>query len=196
MQFDIIPIQAIKSISQRSIAVHWQRLHARHGLPRFADFSPGDRSHDARKMVVWTIEEEDGKRSYRHLYGGAYLFEAFGPNASVDLIPAQLREVFEAGLDACATSGSMVYMSIATSDPTGHRIECERLLLPFGDAGKRVTHLLASLQLVSLEGTFQRHTVLRQFERKIDVTFGGRILPATRATPRIAAPRAEKSRTT
>jgi hypothetical protein len=178
MQFDIIPVHAVKSISQRNLAVHWQSLHAKLGLPRFADFSPGNRAHDPRQMLVWTVDEQNGKRRYRHLYGGSYVFEAFGPDASVASVPERLREPFETGLDACVTSASIIYMSIATSDPSGHRIECERLLLPFRNDGEAVSHILASLQLVSPEGSFQRQTIVRQFERETDVTFCGRIPPA------------------
>ncbi len=155
MQFDIIPVHAVKSISQRNLAVHWQSLHAKLGMPRFADFSPGNRAHDPRQMLVWTVDEQNGERRYRHLYGGAYVFEAFGPDASVASVPERLREPFEAGLDACVTSASIIYMSIATSDPSGHRIECERLLLPFRNGGETVSHILASLQLVSPEGSFR-----------------------------------------
>lgn len=194
MQFDVISTDAIKAISQRNFAFHWQALHARLGLPRFADFSPGDRAHDPRKMLVWTIDERDGERHYRHLYGGTYLFEAFGPGASAASIPERLRTVFRSGLDACATSASMIYMSIATSDPGGHRIECERLLLPFGNGGAKVTQILASLQAVSLEGTFHRHNIVQYFEKEADVTLCGRILPASRPMPR-SAERPSRSRT-
>ena len=183
MRFDIIPVHAVKSISQRNLAVHWQSLHAKLGMPRFADFSPGNRAHDPRQMLVWTVDERNGKRSYRHLYGGAYVFEAFGPDASVASVPKRLRAPFEAGLDACATSASIIYMSIATSDPSGHRIECERLLLPFRNGGETVSHILASLQLVSPEGSFERRTIVQHFERQTDVTFCGRILPGAVQAP-------------
>ncbi|MDQ8729993.1 hypothetical protein [Bradyrhizobium sp. LHD-71] len=181
MQFNVIPIDAIKAISQRNFAFHWQALHAKTGLPRFADFSPGERAHDPRKMLVWAIDEKDGERCYRPLYGGAYLFEAFGPGASAESIPEPLRGIFRSGLDACVTSASMIYMSIATSDPEGHRVECERLLLPFGDGAAKVTHILASLQVVSLEGTFDRHNIVEYFEKEVNVTLCGRILPASRS---------------
>ena len=49
MHFDLIPLQAVKSISQRNLAIHWQALHGRRGLPQFADFSPGNRAHDPRR---------------------------------------------------------------------------------------------------------------------------------------------------
>jgi hypothetical protein len=53
------------------------------------------------------------------------------------------------------------------------------LLLPFGRGGNNVTHVLASLQLVSMDGSFERRTIVEHFERQVEVTFCGRILPAT-----------------
>lgn len=192
MRFEVIPVQAVKSMSQRNLALHWQALHARGGLPCFADFSPGDRAHDPRQILLWRIDERGSTRGYRPLYKGDYVFEAFGGDVtSTDDVPEQLRDAFWAGLDACAASANIVYMSIATSDATGHRIECERLLLPFGNGGAKATHILASLQLVSIAGTFRRDTVLQQFEREADVTFCGRIPPTLAAAS--ARPRTEKS---
>ncbi len=190
MRFEAIPVQAVKSISQRNLAIHWQTLHTRRGLPRFADFAPGDRAHDPRRILLWRIDEQDGARSYRPLYKGDYVFEAFGGDPSTtEAVPEPLRDAFWAGLDACAASADIVYMSIATFDSSGHRIDCERLLLPFGDGGAKATHILASLQLVSLAGTFRRDTILQQFERGADVTFCGRIPPALAS----ASPQTEKT---
>lgn len=194
MRCDEIPVQAVKSISQRNLAIHWQSLHARFGLPRFADFSPGERAHDPRQLLVWSVDRQSGSFGYRHLYGGAYVLEAFGPDASADTIPERLRALSKCGLDECAASSSMIYMSIATSDAAGHRIECERLLLPFGSGGKEVTHILASLQLVSLEGTFQRRTIVRQFENEAEITFCGKIQPQSRSARKGSASLTERSR--
>jgi hypothetical protein len=190
MRFDVIPVQSIKSISQRTLALHWQALHGRSGLPRFADFSPGERAHDPRGLLVWTVDEQSDKRAYRLLYGGAHVFEAFGADADVNSVPERLRDIFTTGLDECVTSANIVYMSIATSDPEGHRVECERLLLPFGDHGK-VTHVMASLQLVSIQGSFERSTIVRQFELEADLAFCGRIEPASAPMPRSARPAAK-----
>ena len=193
MRFDVIPVQAVKSISQRNLAVHWQGLHARAGLPRFADFSPGNRAHDPRQLLVWTIDTQNAAFGYRHLYAGPCVFEAFGPNASTSSVPGQLLALMKCGLDECAASATMIYMTIATCDPSGHRVECERLLLPFG-SGQHVTHILASLQLVSLEGTFDRRTIVQQFEKQAEITFCGKIPPAPRRMQTAAPPAAERSR--
>ena len=193
MRFDVIPVQAVKSISQRNLAIHWQSLHATQGLPRFDHFSPGNRAHDPRQLLVWTIDTKNAAFSYRHLYAGPYVFEAFGPDASAATIPEHLLAVTKCGLDECAASASMIYMTIATCDPSGHRIECERLLLPFG-GGQNVTHILASLQLVSLEGTFDRRTILQQFAKQVEITFCGKISPTPRAMQSTTASHTGRSR--
>jgi hypothetical protein len=180
MQFDIVPLQAVKSISQRNLAMHWLKLHARQGLPKFDDFSPGNRAHDPRQLLLWAIDDVDGHRSFRPLYGGAYVAEAHGSRTRHDL-SEPLRQIFKLGMDACTSTASITYMSFATSDASGHRVTCERLLLPFGRGGNSVTHVLASLQLVSLDGNFERRTVVQHFEKQVEVTFCGRILPATAA---------------
>lgn len=183
MQFDPIAVDAVKSISQRNLVLHWQALHARNGLPRFADFSPGDRAHDPGRLHIWAVNGDDGTRSYRHLYRGAYAVEAFGSQVRPEEAPQPLRDIILGGLDECAASGSIIYMSLRSPDPSGKPIDCERLLLPFGDGSAAVTHILSSLQLVSIDGTFDRPTVLARFTTQVAVTFGGRILPTpARAT--------------
>jgi hypothetical protein len=186
MQFDLIALQAVKSISQRNLAIHWQTLHARHGLPRFDAFSPGNRAHDPRQLLLWAIDEADGNRSYRPLYGGAYVAEVYGPNLRQEL-SEPLRVIFKAGMDTCTTTANITYMQFATSDAAGHHVTCERLLLPFGRGDSNVTHVLASLQLVSVDGTFERRTIMQHFERQVEVTLCGRILPAAGAAAPVAA---------
>ncbi len=193
MRFDAISVQAVKAQSQRNLALHWQALQARLGLPSFTDFAPGDRAHDPRSLLVWTIDQQNGERTYRHLYGGDYVFEAFGADATIESVPDRLRNIFKSGLDECVTSASIVYMSIATLDAAGHRVDCERLLLPFGSDGE-VTHIMASLQLVSVEGSFERRSIVRQFAQQADVTFCGKIAPPAELLETAAASRTDRSR--
>jgi len=183
MQFDITSVQSIKSIHQRNIALHWQSLHARGRLPRFDEFTPDNRSHDPKRLLLWTVSTRDGRRDYRQLYRGDYAVEAFGAAIHPSQAPEPLRSLIFAGLDECATTANIIYMLISAPDPAGNPIDCERLLLPFGNGGNEVTHLLSSLQLVSVEGTFDRPTVLQLFMNNAEATFCGRIEPAS---PRVA----------
>ena len=53
-------------------------------------------------------------------------------------------------------------------------MDCERLLLPFGD-GAGVRHVMASLQLISLTGDFERKTILTHFKMQSEVVLAGTI---------------------
>jgi hypothetical protein len=53
-------------------------------------------------------------------------------------------------------------------------VDCERLLLPLGE-GSTVQQIVASLQLISLKGEFERKSVLSKFETLSEVVFAGRI---------------------
>src|SRR5438128_11818055 len=98
MQFELIPLQAVKSISQRNLAIHWQALHATRGLPKFDDFSPGDRAHDPRQLILWAVDAADGTRSFRPIYGGAYVAEVYGPTPREELAEP-LRQIFRIGMN-------------------------------------------------------------------------------------------------
>jgi hypothetical protein len=74
--------------------------------------------------------------------------------------------------NACAQTGRAVYTIFRTRDAEMRTIDCERLLLPLGQGGT-VERIVASLQLISLEGEFRRHTVLEAFDANIDVAFAG-----------------------
>ena len=176
MQPKLTTIQTVKSISQRNLVLHWQSLPMADGLPRLSDFAPGDRAHDPKQITVWAIDEPVGTRSYRQLQTGAFVTEAFG-KALLQSIPPNLLASFRLGLDGCIDSRAIVYMLISTTDPDGHLIDCERLLLPFSETGREVTHVLSSIQLVSITGTIQRDTIVSRFASHAQVTMFNRIEP-------------------
>ena len=64
-------------------------------------------------------------------------------------------------------TGCAVYTILRTYDDAGFAIDLERLLLPFGKDG-RVQQILASLQLISLEGTVERSKVVGSFETQAE----------------------------
>jgi hypothetical protein len=64
---------------------------------------------------------------------------------------------------------------ISTRDANGRRINCERLLLPFGDQFGHPRQIITSLQLISFDGEFTRQNVLAFFAREATVTFKARI---------------------
>ncbi len=178
MQFSPASIRSIKSISQHALTRYWNRLAGDRSFPSIEEFDPGPRLHDPKQLVKWTIEDAFGQRRFRALYQGTNVAEVF--NASWvgrtmdEVVPVPLKSMSIDGVNECAASGCAIYTVFATFDANGHRVDCERLLLPLGE-GSTVHQIVASLQLISIKGEFERKSVLSKFENVSQVVFAGRI---------------------
>lgn len=182
MQPDFATIQAVKSISQRNLVLHWQSLPMTDGLPRFSDFAPSDRAHDPKQLTIWAIDDPAGARSYRQIQTSAFMTEAFG-KVMLQSIPLSLLPIFKLGIDGCIDSRAVTYMQISAADADGHAINCERLLLPLSENGREVTHVVASIQLISFTGTIDRNTVVDRFAAQAQITQFSRIETRPAVTP-------------
>jgi hypothetical protein len=176
MIFTRTTAERIGSISQRALLKYWQRLAAGRPCPPAAEFNPDERTHDPKQLVIWQVEHDGGKRRYRALHHGAHVAEVFGERwagrTMDEVVPPFARDFALHSADTCATTGCAVYTIFRTTDPQGRPIDCERLLLPLG-TGETVERIVASLQLISLEGDFRRDTVLKAFDANISVAFAG-----------------------
>ena len=172
MNFSTGSIHNIRSISQQSLAVYWQKLCGRlQRIPSFQEFQPGDRIHDPKQLAVWKVEQAEEQPTCRALYRGRLLDDAFNNSwigkTLPEVTPLPLREKIVGASNECVRTGRPVYMVIRTYDSAEHAVDLERLLLPFGENGQ-VRHIVASLQLISLEGSFERQTVAQRFEARAD----------------------------
>jgi hypothetical protein len=173
-------LNAIKSVRQRALVQHWREIGGGNGsLPSLEHFQPPARDHDPRQMMGWTIQGEGDERCFRSLQHGKFLTEAF----HIDPLPLQvlqavvpepLLKIAIDGLNECADSRSPMYWVVSTRDEGGRRVNCERLLLPFGEQNKTM-QIITSLQLISYDGEFTRQTVLAFFAREATVTFKAQI---------------------
>jgi len=171
----MLSVQAVKSISLRHLAMTWRRLRSDSGLPNFDDFQPGERSHDLNRTVLWRVKERDSVRSFAPAFKGAHILEAFGQRVFLEMIASQeLRDIITSGLESCAESCNAIYMTIEAPDPENRPIECERLLLPFGE-GRIAKYIFAAIEVSSIVGTFDRRTVVKRFEAQSRITLCGRI---------------------
>ncbi|WP_291863261.1 hypothetical protein [Bradyrhizobium sp.] len=180
MKFENGTIGSIRSISQRGLASCWARL-AQRRLPSFDEFDPGSRVHDPKQLAAWKVEATSAGLEFRALYRGKLLDEAFNEGWAgktlTEITPPSLQSVIIGASSHCASSGCAVYTVLRTSDGAGHALDLERLLLPFGDNG-RVQVILASLQLVSLEGMVERRSAARKFEAQSQAVLAVRISAA------------------
>jgi hypothetical protein len=90
-----------------------------------------------------------------------------------EMIPKSLRAQALDAAPFCAEKQVGVYMIYTTIDSEGHRLDCERLLLPFATPDRGVGQLLASMEAISLTGDVILTKALEHFERSHDIAFAG-----------------------
>jgi len=194
MNFENGTIHSIRSKSQRSLAAYWAKLAiSESGLPPFDQFAPGPGIHDPKHIAVWKVEAGKDQLDFRALYRGSFIDEAVKDawvgKTLFEVAPPVLRIPIIAASAHCASSGCAIYTVLRTYDSAGSPIDLERLLLPFGARG-RVRVIVASLQLVSLEGKIERRKAVESFETQTDVVLSFRISANSfkESRPRAAAP--------
>jgi hypothetical protein len=166
-------LQQVKSVSQRALASYWDRLAAGRHFPAFTEFAPEPGLHDPKQLVAWNVEGERGQVKFRALYQGenvADVFSSAWAGKTMDqVVPMSLRRVTIGAAKECVQSGRAIYTIVSTIDATEHRVDCERLLLPFGSDGSKVEQILASLQLTSVPGRVRRKKILNNFQMQADL---------------------------
>jgi hypothetical protein len=183
MNFDNGTVDSIRSISQRGLAAYWARLAlTKQGLPPFDLFEPGPGVHDPKHIAVWKVEAGGGQLDFRALYRGSFIDEAVVDDwvgkTLAEVAPPTLRSPIIDASAHCASSGCAIYTVLRTCDGAGLPLDLERLLLPFGQGG-RVQVIVASLQLVSLEGKVERRKAVENFEAQTEIVLSFRISAAS-----------------
>jgi len=177
LNFENGTVHSIRSISQRALADVWAGL-AKDGLPSFDQFHPGPRVHDPKQLAVWKVEANKPELDFRALYRGLLVDEAFSDawNGKTlrEVTPPSLQPFIISASAHCASTGCAVYTVLRTVDSAGFSVDLERLLLPFGKEG-HVRLIVASLQLISLEGTVERRKIVKAFEAQSETVRSIRI---------------------
>ena len=143
---------------------------------RFSELKPDPAMHDPKQLVVWNVEGLGRQQKYRALYQGENVADVFNSawagKTMEQVVPMSLRRLTLDAAKECAASGCLVYMIFSTIDSADRRVDCHRLLLPFGREGSKVEQILGSLQLTIVQG---RNRVLNHFQLQADVLLSGRI---------------------
>jgi hypothetical protein len=179
MPFQPVSMHTIRSSNQRALAAHWNMLSTDRRFPSFAAFQPQPKDHSPEQLIVWDVEDggEAGGRRFRVRRLGLRAEETLGASmigkTMDEVVPPSLKTISLDGAHACAASGSALY-AIITTVTHGHQVDCERLLLPFGE-GDTVEQIVASLQLISFQGPIDRREIRSDFEMRCSVSFAGSI---------------------
>ncbi|MCK1409414.1 PAS domain-containing protein [Bradyrhizobium sp. 76] len=159
MEFQSATPAVVTAIRQRDLLNTWLHVYAREQrLPRVSEYEPGRLKEEADDLVyyavvtaqwppVLTIQSEGTRMStaYGQTGKGRRLDEYVGPRLAASVMPVY---------HLCVARRCPVYTVSHLEDASGHKVEYERLLLPFG-AGSEVTEIIASLKTISIDGRFE-----------------------------------------
>ena len=191
LQFQQADFTAIKSISQRNLAIQWRRTANGGRLPAFEQYQPTSRTHDPNWLVIWNVEGSGTDRVFRALFQGKFIATGFRSGwegkSMEDVVPPPLRAPALAAANCCVEHRRAIFMIYSTTDQQGRRVDGERLLLPFGTPETGVRQIIASTEPISLDGELRLQIVLDDFVARTTISYAGWLeasaAPAIRQTP-------------
>jgi hypothetical protein len=165
LEFESANPTIVKSIKQRDLLNTWLRLYAREQrTPRIGEYEPARLADELPDLVYYTVDaasqparlmiQSDGTRmasAYGNNGKGRYLDEYLGPR----LVPVVMPVYYE-----CVARALPVYTISNIDDLYGRIVAYERLLLPFSHGGE-ITHVIASLKTISVDGGFEIRNLMR-----------------------------------
>lgn len=166
VSFESSDASVVKSIRQRDLLNCWLRLYApTQALPRVTVYQPERLDEERADLVYYIVDhsfaparfiiDSNGTRmasAYGSTGRGRYLDDYLGPILGPVVLPAY---------QTCIARQLPTYTISMIDDVNGHAVAYERLLLPFGDNGRDVTHIVASLKTISEDGSFEIRNLMR-----------------------------------
>lgn len=165
VEFESTTPSVVKSIRQRDLLNTWLRLYVRQqNMPVIREYQPARLEDELQDLVYYTVETDrapprltirsEGTRlsnAYGQTGKGRYLDEYVGPRLVPYVMPIYYK---------CVGRGLPVYTISEIADAHGRVVAYERLLLPFQTEGE-VSHVVASLKTISVDGAFEIRNLIR-----------------------------------
>lgn len=134
-------------------------------LPTWQRLQP-DLAHAFANLSLTEVVGADATARFRIKFHGSRVGELYGRTSCAGKF---LDEILPAGYSAPALATYRqvvatrlpVYTIADMRDPAGRIVHYERLLLPLGSDGDQVEEILASLEIVSPEGAFEHHGLMK-----------------------------------
>lgn len=170
MHFESANPSVVRSIKQRDLLNTWLRaLRKPHPLPVISDFQPDRIGDELADMMGFDVEGKGSGARFVITHEGArltatygndhidpdkrtnrYLDDAIGPDRYARVVASYL---------ACLAHKRPTYSVSMVLDPDGKEVSYERLLLPFGSAGK-VEQIVGSYKAISIDGSFKVNNLM------------------------------------
>jgi len=165
MNFTSSRPDVIRSSSQRWLLSYWDRLRGASALPIWEGFEAEELAAMAESLSVQDVMGTDGNARFLVRFHGKRIAEAYGSLCQGkfldEILPPLYREVALATYHRVLTTKLPVYTITDMRDRDGRIVNYERLLLPFSHDGVAINRMLASLETVSPEGTFDNRDLLK-----------------------------------
>jgi hypothetical protein len=160
MSFVIGRPDLIRAISQRWLLDYWNRIRGDRKLPLWQGLEADGLEAISASLTFSDVVRDADQTRFMIRYYGSRVADAYGMQCKGkfldEVMPAAILTAYERVVDA----RQPVYTVIDIPDLGGRIVHNERLLLPFGRDGLSVDRILTSLELVSVEGTFESHGLM------------------------------------
>lgn len=164
MQFQSARPDVIRAINQRWLLQFWNDSRGGGELPQWRDLEGQDLSAMSANLSFTDVVAADGGPRFLIRYHGANIGLAYGSDCHGkyldQILPPTFREPALATYRQVVAGKVPVYTAFTTSDSSGRLVHYERLLLPFAREGLHVDRILASLEMVSLDGAFEINNLM------------------------------------
>jgi hypothetical protein len=186
MEFASANPSVVRSVKQRDLLNAWLRAFGKgRALPMLAEYRPERIADELADMMGYDVEGEGDGARFLITQGGArlaatygnehiapdqrtnrYLDDAIGPMRYAWVIPSYR---------ACVAHRRPSYSISMVQDADGKDVSYERLLLPFGTAGK-VEQIVGSFKAISIEGGFKVSNLMGIKSRMTPVCVVGAVI--------------------
>jgi hypothetical protein len=165
LKFESARPSAVKSIKQRDLLNTWLRLYARaQSLPSLAEYEPERLGDETPDLVFYTVDAAVMPPRLTIQSDGTRMSSAYGQTGKGKLLDqylgAPLAPIVMPVYYECIARKLPAYTIFHINDIYGRVVAYERLLLPFSD-GAHVTHVIASLKTISVDGGFEIKNLMR-----------------------------------
>jgi hypothetical protein len=165
LDFDSERPSIVKSIKQRDLLNTWLRLYARaQMMPSLVEYDPKRLGDDTPDIVSYAVDAEATPPRLTIESDGTRMSSAYGQTGRGKLLDqylgARLAPIVMPVYYECIARKLPTYTISHINDIYGRVVAYERLLLPFSDDAD-VTHIIASLKTISVDGGFEIRNLMR-----------------------------------
>jgi hypothetical protein len=166
MKFAVARPDVVRAINQRWLLKFWKQHLGDHSVPQWQAIEAANLSAMSANLSFLDVIGNGETARFQFRYQGAAVSQI---HASDDWRGKFLDEVMPAARQIeslpayrhAVHSGCPVYTIYDINDRNGCLVHYERLLLPFAADGRSVDRILASFELVSEDGAFDRDALMK-----------------------------------